>query len=58
MAKFSAECCALDATEASVVKIIEYVRSRTTYASTVDAGESVAASAAIFTGDSNTWDDI
>ena len=58
MANFSAECVALDATDESVVKIMDYVRSRTTYASSVDAGESVVASAAMFVADSSTWDSI
>ena len=59
MVKFSTDCVALDATDEAVMKIMEYVRSRTTYnASSVEAGESVVASAAMFVADSSTWDSI
>ena len=51
MAKFSTECVALDATDESVMKVIDYVRSRTSYASSAAAGKRVAASAAMHGGD-------
>jgi hypothetical protein len=58
MVKFSTDCVALEATDESVMKIMEYVRSRTAYTSSAEAVESVASSATMFMGDSSTWNGI